>query len=127
MANCHHRPCRRCPSLWSEDHDLKKLLKACEGKTFDTRQDTALLWVFVDRGVRLGEVTSLDVDDIDFDLGVIHVGGKGARARAVPFSAKVGWALGSYRRARTRHPKAASPGLTRPTPCICLAGGPGRC
>jgi len=59
------------------DSDLRKLLKACEGKDFDNRRDLALLRVMIDCGLRLAEVTQLRVDDIDFDLQVVVVLGKG--------------------------------------------------
>jgi len=41
------------------DNDLRKLLKACEGKDLEHRRDTALLRVMIDCGLRLAEVTKL--------------------------------------------------------------------
>jgi site-specific recombinase XerD len=34
--------------------ELKKLLEACPGQTFDARRDTAIIRVFIDTGARLG-------------------------------------------------------------------------
>jgi integrase len=43
------------------------------------------------------------LDDVDFDLDVLHVMGKGRRARSVPFDKRTGLALDRYLRARIRH------------------------
>lgn len=97
----------------SDDH-LRRLFKTCEGKdarTFENRRDAAILRVLHDCGVRLAEVTGLGVDDIDWDLQVLLVVGKGARPRAVPFGAKTSQAVDRYVRARKGHPLARSPRL----------------
>jgi len=92
-----------------DDSDLKKLLKACEGTQFEDRRDAAILRLLMDTGVRLSEVTGLAPDDVDFDLKVIVVLGKGGRLRSVPFGPKTATALDRYVRVRSRHPRAASP------------------
>lgn len=89
------------------DGDLKRLLKVCEGAAFDARRDTAILRTLLDCGIRLGELTKLKVEDVDFDLRVINVFGKGRRSRAVPFGMKTGQALDRYLRARVSHPLAS--------------------
>jgi len=93
------------------DDDLRKLLKACEGKDFDHRRDVALLRVMIDCGLRLAEVTKLRVDDVDFDLQVVVVLGKGRRPRSVPFATNTGQAIERYLRVRSRHIRAASEAL----------------
>ncbi|MGP8205424.1 MAG: tyrosine-type recombinase/integrase [Acidimicrobiales bacterium] len=93
------------------DEDLKKLLKACEGKAFEDKRDTAILRVFIDTGVRLGESAGMKLGDVDFDLMVILVTGKGRRPRAVPFGARTAKAIDQYVRTRARHPQASSPAL----------------
>ncbi len=93
------------------DDDLKKLLRACAGKTFEDKRDTAILRVFIDCGVRLAECAGLGLEDVDLQDEVAHVTGKGRRPRAVPFGAKTSQALDRYLRLRARHPQAASPAL----------------
>lgn len=93
------------------DDDLKKLLKACEGSGFDQRRDTAILRLFIDCGLRLGEVAGLTVDDVDWNLQVVTVIGKGARPRAVPFSPRTAQALDRYVRTRKHRPAASSSSL----------------
>ena len=39
------------PAVLTED-ELRKLLSACSGNTFEDRRDTALLRVFIDSGAR---------------------------------------------------------------------------
>lgn len=87
----------------TDDH-LKRLLAACAGKGFDERRDSAILRLFVDGGLRLAELTALNVADVDFESGVAVVMGKGRRARACPFGRQTAQALDRYLRARDRHP-----------------------
>jgi site-specific recombinase XerC len=54
------------------DDDLAKLLKACTGNGFAARRDTAIIRLFIDTGVRLGEMAGLTVDGVDWDVDVIH-------------------------------------------------------
>jgi site-specific recombinase XerD len=89
------------------EEQLRALLKACEGTHFEARRDMALVRIFLDSGARIGEIAPLRVEDLDFELDVAHVVGKGRRARAVPFGAKTGEALRRYLRARSRHRKSA--------------------
>jgi site-specific recombinase XerD len=90
------------------DDDLRKLLKACEGTSFEAKRDTALLRVLIDCGIRLAELTGLEVEDLDLDGQALHVLGKGRRARTVPFGPRATAALDRYVRLRARHPKADS-------------------
>ena len=67
--------------------------------------------MFIDTGVRLGERAGMKLGDVDFDLMVILVTGKGRRPRAVPFGARTAKAIDQYVRTRARHPQASSPAL----------------
>lgn len=48
-------------------------------------RDRAALELLYASGIRVGELTSLDLDDIDLDRCVVRVMGKGAKERTVPF------------------------------------------
>jgi site-specific recombinase XerD len=90
--------------------DLRLLLKACEGRSFEDRRDMALLRFMVATGLRASEVCDLATDDIDLRSRVAHVRhGKGDRARLVRFDPGTAAALDRYKRARARHRLAASP------------------
>ena len=90
------------------DEALRTLLGSCAGKTFVERRDQAILRLFVDCGLRLAELTGLRVEDVDFDLGIVVVLGKGRRPRSVPFGDRTGQAVERWLRAR-----ATLPGVPR--------------
>lgn len=86
---------------------LKALLKACEGKGFAERRDTAIIRLFVDTGMRMGELVGLRVGDVDWrEDRVAVVTGKGRRTRACPFGYKTAEAIARYLRVRSRRPDA---------------------
>jgi site-specific recombinase XerD len=90
------------------DTDVVKLLRTCEGKSYDDRRDQAILRVLFDCGIRISECAGLELADVDLKHhDVVHVHGKGDVDRAVPFGAKTGRALDRYLRARRDHRLAA--------------------
>jgi site-specific recombinase XerD len=91
--------------------DLTKLLKACEGRDLADRRDAAIIRLFIDTGMRIGEMAGLREEDLDFDSDVALVVGKGRRPRACPFGAKSAQALRRYLRERRRHDHARDEGL----------------
>lgn len=84
------------------DEQLRKLLATCDGKTFVDRRDTAIIRLFVDTGIRRGELAALTTVDVSLDERDICVIGKGSRVRIVPFGLKTAQALGRYLRLRER-------------------------
>jgi site-specific recombinase XerD len=90
---------------------LRLLLAACAGKNFEARRDTAMITFLIDTGARRGEIAGLRVADLDFDLDVALVLGKGRRERALPFGRTTAIALDRYLRVRARHKHAALPWL----------------
>jgi site-specific recombinase XerD len=94
------------------DEELAALLKVTTGKDFDSRRDHAIIRIFADCGIRLGEMAGLRLQDVDLDVhDVLHVIGKGSRGRAVPFGDKTGAALDRYLRERSKHRRASLPAL----------------
>lgn len=85
------------------DDDLRKLLATCQGKSFDALRDEAILRLFIDSGMRLGELAGLQVGHVDLDLEVATVLGKGRRLRSTPFGKNTTRALDRYLRARKQH------------------------
>lgn len=82
------------------DELIRAVLDGCKGKAFIDRRDNAIIRLLWDTGCRLSEIALLTVDDIDLDVDLIHVVGKGRRPRNVPFSPKTGQALARYLRVR---------------------------
>ena len=86
---------------------LRRLLAVCAGKDFEARRDTAIITLLLDTGARSGEFAGLTLSDVDFDLDVLLVLGKGRRERALPFGRTAALALdATCGRAR---PSPASP------------------
>jgi site-specific recombinase XerD len=90
-----------------EMEDLAALLATCRGNSFEHRRDLAVFRLFLDTGMRAGELIGLTVDDIDREQSLAFVVGKGNRQRACPFGARTADALRRYMRVRARHPMAA--------------------
>ena len=92
---------------------LKRLFQVCAGNTFEARRDTALLMMLLllDTGARRAEMADLQLADVDLDLDVLLVLGKGRRERSLPFGRRAGEALDRYLRVRARHKHAALPWL----------------
>ena len=93
------------------EEELSRLLATCTGNTFEKRRDSAIIRLFLDTGMRAGELIGLGIEDLDFDHDVAIVMGKGRRARAAPFGARTADVLRRYLRARARHPLASRPEL----------------
>jgi integrase len=85
--------------------DLRRLLATCDGKSFDDRRDNAVLRVFIDCGVRLGELVGMRVGDWDRRADLLTVDGK-TGPRIVPHSPATGEALARYMRVRSQHRRA---------------------
>ncbi|SDT02237.1 Site-specific recombinase XerD [Friedmanniella luteola] len=86
------------------DAHLEALLATCKGNTFENRRDLAIIRLFLDTGMRAGELAGLTVDDLDQEESTAYVLGKGGRHRACPYGAKTADALRRYIRARRAHP-----------------------
>lgn len=89
------------------DDDLVALIRTCRGNTFFNRRDEAIMRMLADTGLRAGELIGLTLDDVNLDLDVVTVVGKGGSRRSVPFGAKTSDALRRYLRFRAREPLAA--------------------
>jgi len=98
------------PSVLNEQ-DIKALLKACSGNSFEDIRDLAIIRLFLATGCRRAEITGLTLADVDLDNQVITVTGKGSRIRDVPFGAEAVRCLDRYIRARMRHRDSRLPDL----------------
>ena len=88
--------------------EIRALLDACNGKTFEDRRDAALVWLLFDTGIRLSECAGILMDDIDLaERREVRVLGKGRKERTVPFGANAARALARYARMRRQHRDAS--------------------
>jgi site-specific recombinase XerD len=95
------------PEMLSEA-DLRELLKACSGTEYDDLRDTAVVRMFLDTGMRRGELAGLRVADLDLDNDAAMVLGKGRRPRACPYGHRTAKAIDRYLRIRNRRADAGS-------------------
>jgi integrase/recombinase XerC len=73
-------------------------MKAAEGEPGDVR-DLAIIELLYAAGIRVSELTGLDVDDVDLDRLTVRVLGKGSKERVVPFGVPAKTAVVTYLRA----------------------------
>ncbi len=101
------------------ESDLKNLLGTCTGNTFESRRDMAILRMFITTGARRAEIAGLRYDpdepesnDLDFDMAVARVIGKGGRDRLLPLDPRTGaGGLDRYLRVRAKHSRVFLPDL----------------
>jgi len=84
------------PAFLSVD-DVFRLLGGVQGVGAPELRDRAILEVFYSTGVRASELVGLNWGDIDFQLGIIRVIGKGSKERIIPIGAVALQALEAYR------------------------------
>jgi len=75
---------------------VKQVLDHCDRATVVGRRDYAILLLLARLGLRAGEVTSLRLDDIDWEKGLLAICGKGGRWSEMPLPADVGEAISAY-------------------------------
>jgi integrase/recombinase XerC len=90
---------KKLPHFMSED-DMTRLLETPEGVTPLGLRDRAILETLYSAGLRVSEVVGLELDDIDFDAGIIMVRGKGKKERLALVGGKAQTALKAWLDAR---------------------------
>ena len=83
---------RRLPKTLDTDRALQ-LLEGAVDDDFLARRDQAMLELFYSSGLRLSELTSLDLDQLDLPAGLVQVHGKGSKTRVLPVGRKAREAL----------------------------------
>ena len=85
------------------EEEIRRLLKACEGKGLRDRRDEAIIRLLLETGLRAGECVALRVEDVDVRGGLVLVRrSKGGKGRVVPFGPVTGRAVDRYLRLRLR-------------------------
>jgi integrase/recombinase XerC len=77
--------------------DMFRLLEAPDGETPAGLRDRAILELTYSCGLRVGELVGLDWADLDPELALVRVRGKGRKERVVPIGQKALAALAAYR------------------------------
>jgi integrase/recombinase XerC len=76
--------------------EVEKLLNAPQGSSFQSIRDRAILETLYSTGLRVSELTALNVADVDFTGEVIKARGKGRRERMVPVGSFALQAIKAY-------------------------------
>jgi integrase/recombinase XerD len=83
------------PKALTED-EVEALLGAVVGDDPRAQRDRAMLETLYGGGIRIGELTALDVADLDLVDGLVRVLGKGGKERVVPLGGQATAALREY-------------------------------
>jgi integrase/recombinase XerD len=86
---------RSLPRPLSVD-EIRRLLEAPDTRTPAGARDRAILELLYGAGLRISELTGLDVDDVDLEEGSARVLGKGGKERDVPVGRYAREAVSSY-------------------------------
>ena len=100
---------RKLPDTLDIDTVLK--LVSIEGDDDLTIRDRAILELFYSSGLRLSELTGLDINDIDVHAAQARVTGKGSRTRIVPVGRAACDALRNWMTVRPKLADTAEPAL----------------
>jgi len=72
------------------------LMERPEGETFRPVRDKAILELLYSSGLRVSELTSLDIGDLDIKESLVRVKGKGMKERILPVGLKAMEAIQNY-------------------------------
>ena len=89
-----------------------ELMAACDDSSPLGQRDRAILELLYGSGLRVAELTSLDMHQLDLNVGMVRVIGKGNKERVIPLGEKCAQALSSYLKKRGELIKSG-PGSTR--------------
>jgi integrase len=88
------------------DDEIRALFATVQGRDIWSRRDLAILLFLRDTGVRLSELSGLQLDDVDVVEREATVTGKAKRTRTVKYSFEAARALDKYLRMRAKHAHA---------------------
>jgi integrase/recombinase XerD len=100
--------------------DVRRLLEAPDEGSPTGLRDRAILELLYGSGLRISELTGLDVDDLDLEEGSVRVLGKGGKEREVPLGSFGRDAIGAY---LTRGRPALASAVTRGAVFLNARGG----
>jgi integrase/recombinase XerD len=100
--------------------DVRRLLEAPEKGSPTGVRDRAILELLYGSGLRISELTGMDVDDLDLEEGSLRVLGKGGKEREVPLGSFAQEAVGAY---LTRGRPALATGVSRGALFLNARGG----
>jgi site-specific recombinase XerD len=100
----------RLPDVLTEA-EMKAMLAAPQGTSFESRRDRAILGLLFETGVRLAELSNMKIEDLNREGRTILVHGKGRRVRTITYGAQTARLITKYLTARGHHEDADLPYL----------------
>ena len=76
--------------------EIKKLLSSCPQKTFLGERNRSIILCLLDTGMRASELININLNDVDYRLGIIKVMGKGSKERLMRIGDKTRQVLWKY-------------------------------
>lgn len=76
--------------------EITSLVTAPKGRELTALRDRAILETLYSSGIRVSELTSLSIGELDLEEGLVRVLGKGGKERIVPVGGKAREALSDY-------------------------------
>jgi tyrosine recombinase XerC len=92
--------------IFLDVHKVTRLVEAPDNKGVFALRDRAILETLYSTGMRLSELTGLNLDRVDFIAGMVKVLGKGKKERLIPIGDKALRAIRDYLDLRTKEEKA---------------------
>jgi len=89
----------KLPTFLSVDN-MFRLIDLPQGNDFLVVRDRAMLELFYNTGLRISELVSIRIGDIDFATQTVKVLGKGKKERLLPFGRQCVQALENYKKVR---------------------------
>ena len=86
---------KRLPEFLREE-EIRVVLESIEVDTSRGARDRAILELFYGTGMRLSELTGLNIFDADFKTGTVRVLGKGRKTRIIPLGRNMGKTIQHY-------------------------------
>ena len=119
---CTPRLEKHVPGFLSID-EIFSLLEMPDKTTLAGLRDKAIMETLYSSGLRVSELVEMDADDLDPNLGIIKVMGKGKKERIVPVGSKAIAALKNYLNARRKTGKCPPPSTLNPPLFLNQRGG----
>jgi integrase/recombinase XerC len=110
------------PAFLTVDEATALMESPVKGTVFFFR-DRAILETFYSTGIRLSELVALNVEDFDFDSGLVRIRGKGKKERIIPIGSQALRALQEYLQEKRGGPSPVDRQVPRGRPLFSNRGG----
>src|SRR3989338_4934541 len=86
---------KRVPDVLSQQ-EVEAIIKASEGKTWQRIRDNAILELFYASGMRVSELSAVQMEHVNFEVGYVRCIGKGSKERIIPIGKRAREAILKY-------------------------------